>query len=56
MSKLSTIMGVLRTLWSGVVEDWQEMDHKLMRIVFGAVSFAVAALFWFYFLRHITPF
>jgi hypothetical protein len=56
MSKLSTVKGVLKTFLSGVAEDWQEMDHKLMRIAFGAVSFAAAALFWFYFLRHITPF
>jgi hypothetical protein len=56
MSKASTIKGVLKTFWSMAVEDWQEMDHKLIRVAFGTVSFVAATLFWFYFLRHILPF
>ncbi|MBI4154206.1 hypothetical protein HY501_02630 [Candidatus Woesearchaeota archaeon] len=55
MSKTQTVKGILKTFVWLTNEDWNELDHKLYRIAFGAVTFIVAGLFWFYFLRHILP-
>ena len=55
MSKLRTIAGILKTVWSMSKEDFGAMDRKLLRITTGVVGFVVAALFWFYFLRNIIP-
>jgi hypothetical protein len=54
MSKLETMKGILGTFWSMVKEDWADLDHKFLRIVVGAISFALVAVFWFYFFRHIA--
>ena len=56
MGKINKVNGVMRNLLWLTREEWQEMDHKLVRIVFGAVGFIVMALFWFYFLRNLSPF
>lgn len=56
MSLFGTIRGILKTFWSMSVEDFDAMDRKLLRITVGAVGFAAAALFWFFFLKNIIPF
>lgn len=56
MSKLGTTKGVLKMMVSMMAEDWQQMDKKFYRLVFGIVGFVVMALFWFYFLRSFSPF
>ena len=56
MSKAESIKGVLKMFWSMAKEDFGEMDHKFLRIAVGVGSFAAAALFWLFFLRHIIPF
>jgi hypothetical protein len=55
MSKLRTITGVFKTLFWVTKEEWSELDHKILRLIFGAVSFVAMALFWFYFLRNVFP-
>ncbi|MEM7819893.1 MAG: hypothetical protein QXD48_03635 [Candidatus Aenigmatarchaeota archaeon] len=56
MSKYETIKGVLKIFFQLIKEDWDAMDHKLIRITIGAIVFILMALFWLYFLRSITPF
>jgi len=56
MSKLQTVKGILKTFWTMTIEDWDEMDHKLLRIAAGAVGFIIMGLFWFFVLRNISPF
>ncbi len=41
--------------WSMAKEDFNMIDHKLIRITIGVVSFAAVALFWLFFLRNIIP-
>ena len=50
------IKGTLKVFWGMTKEDWSQMEHKLLRIIFGIIGFVIAALFWFYFFRHINPF
>ncbi|MBI5061601.1 MAG: hypothetical protein HZB67_04795 [Candidatus Aenigmarchaeota archaeon] len=56
MSKLEAAKGVLKTFWSMTLEDWYQMDRKLLRIITMAVSFTIAALFWLFFFSNIRPF
>jgi hypothetical protein len=56
MSKIQAIKGVLKTFVSLSKEDFQEMDHKLLRIGIGVVGFILMAIFWLLFLRNILPF
>ena len=56
MSKIQTIKGILKTFWIMTIEDWDEMDHKLLRIAAGVVGFIIMGLFWFFVLRNISPF
>lgn len=56
MSKLKTIKGVLKTFMWMSKEDFQAMDHKLIRIGVGAAGFVVMALIWLFFLSSIIPF
>jgi len=56
MSKLGTTKGVFKMMLSGMAEDWQQMDKKFYRLVFGVAGFVAMALFWFYFLRSFSPF
>ena len=51
MSKLSAMKGVFKTLFWLVREEWAVMEHRLLKIVFGTISFVLMALFWLYFLR-----
>ena len=55
MSKLSSIKGVMKTFFWLSREDWNGMDHKIPRLVFGGIAFIVMALFWLYFLRGVLP-
>jgi hypothetical protein len=55
-SKLSSVKGVVKTFFSIAKQDWNELDHKLVRITFGAIGLVAFALFWLYFLRAIIPF
>ena len=56
MSKLHDVKGVMRTLFWLIGEEWKSMDHKLIRIIAGAVGFTIMALFWYFFLRNFLPF
>ncbi|MBI2584107.1 MAG: hypothetical protein HYW25_05550 [Candidatus Aenigmarchaeota archaeon] len=56
MSKLGAIKGVAKVLWSSLVEDFQQMDHKIVRIGVGIAVFIFWAFFWFYFFRNTSPF
>ncbi len=56
MPKLATVSGVLKMLWQHTKEDWDEMDHKLLRIAGGVVGFVLMALLWYFFFRNMGPF
>ena len=56
MGKMQAAAGVTKTMLSGMREDWQQMDKKFYRLLFGVAGFVAMGLFWFYFLRNITPF
>ena len=56
MSKIQTLKGVMKTFFWLVGEEWGAMDHKLIRLLAGAVGFTVMALFWYFFFRNILPF
>jgi len=56
MGKIRTAAGVMKTMGSMMREDWQQMDKKFYRLLFGIAGFVAMGLFWFYFLRNITPF
>jgi hypothetical protein len=56
MSKMQDIKGILKTFFWLVDEEWQSLDHKLIRIIAGAVGFTIMALFWYFFFRNFLPF
>ncbi len=56
MSKMETIKGIFRTFWRMSLEDFVEMDHKLVRITVSIITFIVVAFVWFYVFRSISPF
>ncbi len=56
MPKIQAIKGVMKTFLWLVNEEWGAMDHKLIRIVAGAVGFTLMALFWYFFIRNFLPF
>ncbi len=56
MSRTDIIKGMLKVFAQSTKEDWNRMDKKFYRLLFGAIGFAVMGLFWYYFLRNITPF
>ena len=56
MSKLGAVKGVMKMFWSSLAEDFQQMDHKLLRIGVGVTVFILWAFFWLYFFRNTTPF
>jgi len=53
---LKTIKGILKTFWFLTKSDWEELDHKLLRIASSAIGFILMALFWLYFIKNIVPF
>ncbi len=56
MGKLTTVAGVMKTMGSMMREDWQHMDKKFYRLAFGIIGFVAMGLFWYYFLRNLSPF
>ena len=56
MGKIRTAAGVMKMMGSMMREDWRQMDKKFYRLLFGIAGFVAMGLFWFYFLRNITPF
>jgi hypothetical protein len=52
---MQSMAGVMKTFFSLSKEEWDNLDHKLIKITMGVVSFVAMALFWFYFIRHIIP-
>ena len=56
MSKIQTIKGILKMFWIVTKEDWDDLDHKLLRIAAGAIGFVVMALVWYFIFRKFTPF
>ena len=56
MSKMEAVKGVLKVFAGSAKEDWNRMDKKFYRILFGVIGFVVMGLFWYFFLRNISPF
>lgn len=56
MSRIRAVKGVLKILWQNAAEDFEQMDHKLLRIGIGAAAFIFWGLFWLYFLQSTSPF
>ena len=56
MGKIKATAGVLKMMGSIMREDWQQMDKKFYRLLFGIAGFVAMGLFWFYFLRNLSPF
>ncbi len=56
MSKIDMVKGTLKTLMWLVGEEWKYLDHKLIKIIAGAITFVIMGLFWFFILRNIVPF
>ena len=56
MSKSETLRGVFRTLLWLTKQEFNEMDHKLIKIGAGIAMFITMGLFWFYVFRHFSPF
>ncbi len=56
MGKIGTIRGVMKIFFADTKEDWDRMDKKFYKLVFGVTAFILMALFWFYFIRNIVPF
>lgn len=56
MGKLQAITGVLKTFTWMTKEEWDRMDKKFYRLLFGIAGFVAMGLFWFYFLRNLSPF
>ncbi|GEM_PF-1693401 len=55
-SRIDSLKGVFRTFFWLSKEEWSDLDHKMVRIIFGVGGMVAMALFWLYFLRSITPF
>lgn len=56
MSKSDSIKGTFKVFAQDVKEDWNRMDKKFYRILFGVIGFTVMGLFWYFFIRHVSPF
>lgn len=56
MGKMQAAAGVLKMMGSMMRQDWQQMDKKFYRLLFGIAGFIAMGLFWFYFLRNLSPF
>ena len=55
-SKWQSLAGFMKTFLGMAKEDFNEMDHKLIRIGMGVTTFVVMAIFWLFFLKNIVPF
>ena len=56
MSKIKSFTSFMKMFLGHIKEDWNEMDHKFIRIVIGGTVFILSALFWLYFFNSTTPF
>lgn len=56
MSKLRSIASFLKMFAEHLKEEWDEMDHKFIKIVIGGAIFIITGLFWLYFFHSSTPF
>lgn len=56
MSKWEMIKGTFKTFWDMTKEDFEQMDHKLIRIGSMLIGFVIAFLFWFFLLRGVGLF
>ena len=56
MSKTEAIKGTLKVFAGSTKEDWNRMDKKFYRLLFGVIGFTIMGLFWYFFLRNISPF
>ena len=50
------VKGVFRMFWDMSKEEFQIMDHKLVKITGGIVGFLVAGAIYFFFMRAFLPF
>ncbi len=55
-SRISTTIEFIKTFLQSLKEDWDETDHKLLRIVVGGGTMIAMVYFWYYFLRMTSPF
>ena len=55
MSKIKSFADFIKMFAGHLREEWNEMDHKLVKIVVGSVIFIVSGLFWLYFFQHSNP-
>jgi hypothetical protein len=55
-TSLKSVKGILSMFWKMTKEDYSIMDHKFIKIASAVVGFAIAALFWLFFIRKILPF
>ena len=56
MSKSDAIKGTLKVFAQDTKEDWDRMDKKFYKILFGVIGFVAMGLFWYFFIRQISPF
>lgn len=56
MSKVKSLVGFVKITASMIKEEWDVMDRKAYRLAVGALSFLAMGLFYYFFLRNITPF
>ncbi|MBI4894995.1 MAG: hypothetical protein HY831_00745 [Candidatus Aenigmarchaeota archaeon] len=56
MSKLRSIASFLKMFAADLKEEWDQMEHKFIKIVIGGTIFIVTGLFWLYFFQHSSPF
>ncbi|MEM7817245.1 MAG: hypothetical protein QXL81_00290 [Candidatus Aenigmatarchaeota archaeon] len=56
VSKIKSLVGFLKTFVWLTRSEWSEMDHKLLRLAIGIITFVFWAFFWLYFFRSSTPF
>jgi hypothetical protein len=56
MPKVKSLAGFIGTFWQMFKEDFDAMDHKLLRIAISVGTFIIMALFWLYFFGSTTPF
>jgi hypothetical protein len=55
-SRIDSLKGLFKTFFWLSREEWTDLDHKLVRIIFGVGGFVAMSLFVLYFLRSIVPF
>lgn len=56
MSRFDDIIGIFKMLVRLTRDEWDEMDHKFMRLAAGAIGFLLTAAFWYVFFRNSGPF